>query len=156
MKTRISFLAGAVLAAGLGLPLLVTPVPARAQGALSQTDQDRERSTEAYRDGYGHGQDDARAGVRNDMPGDRWTLPSDQTAWKDGYSAGYQEIASQGAAPGISSSDLNSDPARFGYDDGLAQGRKDKQKGEAFRPTNGEFYKHSDHGWTPDYGDKQH
>ena len=151
-----SLLLSATLVASSALLILASPAPARAQGTTYQSEQDRERSTEAYQDGLRHGRDDARAGTRNDSPGDRWTLPGDQTAWRDGYSAGYQEISSQMAAPGASGPDLNSIPARYGYDDGLAQGQKDKEKGESFRPTTGDFYKHSDHGWSADYGDKEH
>ena len=156
MRKHCSLLLSAALITGAALFVLGTPARARAQDSAYQSEQDRERSTEAYRDGYRHGQDDARAGVRNDSPGDRWTLAGDRTAWRDGYLAGYQEVQAQAAPPVVVGSDLDSGPARYGYEDGLAQGRTDRRKGENFRPTSGHFYKDANHGWSDSYGDKDH
>ena len=50
----------------------------------------------------------------------------------------------------------SSDATRYGYEDGLAAGRKDKDGGHSFRPTDGDMYKNADHGWTADLGDKDH
>ena len=154
MSRTVSLLLSAALVAGSAW--LAHPTLLRAQGT-TQSEQDRERSTEAYRDGYRHGQDDARAGVRNDSPGDRWTLAGDQMAWRDGYSTGYQEIAAQSPPPsGVSSQTLNSDPMRYGYEDGLAQGRADQRKGKTFAPTGSRLYSQGDHGWSVSYGEKDH
>ena len=156
MRKKGSILLSAALLAGSAGTLLVNPHALNAQEASSQSALDRERATQAYRDGYQHGQNDARAGVRNDSPGDRWTLESDQTAWRDGYSAGYQQVGSNPSSSANSPGAMNSDPERFGYQDGLAQGRKDRQKGDKFRPTNGHFYKDADHGWSSAFPDKDH
>lgn len=156
MGQRCSWVLSATLVASSALLILASPAAARAQGTVYQSEQERERSTEAYQDGVRHGQDDARAGTRNDSPGDRWTLPGDRTAWKDGYVAGYQQFQSSSGTTQAANPELNSDPARYGYDDGLAQGREDKRKGEAFRPTGGHLYKESNHGWSSNYGEKEH
>jgi hypothetical protein len=155
MRNKCSFLLSAILA-GSAFTVILHSTPLQAQGAIFQSEERREASTEAFRDGYLHGQEDAKAGIRNDTPGDRWTLSSDQMAWRDGYAAGYQETMSQSAAPAPPSPDLNSGPARYGYEDGLAQGRRDRDKGAKFRPTDSNFYKRADHGWSDTDIDKDH
>lgn len=158
MKITMPLLLGAALICAAAVP--ATSYAQSSQSSYAQSDQDRDlnRNTEAYRDGYSRGQTDAQGGARNDQPSDRWTKDDDQRAFRQGYDAGYQNgrsaaIGSTGAA---SDRPLSNDAARYGYDDGLAAGRHDKTKGERFRPTDSEMYKHADHGWAADFGDKAH
>lgn len=89
-----------ILVAGAGLAVLAISTPVYAQGTTHKSEQNRKHSADAYRDGYLHGRDDAKAGVRNNSPGDRWTLPGDQAAWRNGYFEGYQEVRSEAYAKG--------------------------------------------------------
>ena len=108
------------------------------------------------RDGYQHGQNDARAGVRNDSPGDRWTLESDQTAWRDGYSAGYQQVGSNPPSSATSPGTMNSDPERFGYQDGMAQGPRTNRRAKNSGQRTGISTEDGDHGWSSAFPDKDH
>lgn len=147
--------------------LVLTAVPAIAQATSDSSSQMQEanRNSEAYRDGYLHGQTDAQNGARSDQPSERWTSTDDRTAYSQGYDAGYMHAApaagSANPAPssGTTAADLRASttgPERYGYDDGLANGRHDKAKGNKFKPTDGDMYKHGDHGWSADFGDKDH
>jgi len=144
----ILILLGAALAVGCAAPALAAQ-PSPAAPAF----QERH---EAYNDGYAHGQGDARANAaRNDHPTAQWETDVDRAAYRDGYNAGYDEVrnATGPAASGMGYA--RPEQARqFGYDDGLAAGQQDRNKGNKFNPSNHDFYKNANHGWDAQQGTK--
>jgi len=154
-----------LLMLGAALALSAAPVFAQSTADSSAQMQDANRNSEAYRDGFLHGQTDAQNGVRNDQAPGRWASTEDRTAYSQGYDAGYMHTAPAAGATspaptsGTAAADMRAattGPERYGYDDGLANGRRDKAKGDKFKPTGGDMYKHADHGWSADFGDKDH
>ena len=148
MKFTLPVLLGAALLAACVAPAVASPKPL----TQSQADEDRDRwrNTQAYKDGFAQGQADARAGAaRNDQPPAQWTRDDDMRAFRQGYEAGYGNIAREGAR----SMGSGMEQARhFGYDDGLANGRADLRAGKDFRPEHGDLYEHATHGWAPELG----
>jgi hypothetical protein len=146
----------------LGAALVGSALPAVSQsttdGTPSAQMQEANRNSEAYRDGFLHWQTDASNGVRNDQPSSRWASSDDQMAYQQGYQAGYQHAnpVPRATSAAATTGQPMVGPSRYGYDDGLANGRKDKAKGDKFKPTEGDMYKHADHGWSADFGDKDH
>jgi hypothetical protein len=149
----------------LGAALIVgCAAPALAISPQYQNDQDRDRdrNTQAYNDGYAQGQADARGhAIRSTAPPpSRWTKDDDTRAYRQGYDAGYDNITSGASAnysplpasPAAGSSDQQAE--QFGYQDGLAAGRKDQRHGDKFKPEDHDFYKDADHGWTTSLGTK--
>lgn len=97
--------------------------------------------------------------------GDQWSTDEARRAYRAGYDAGLQAAPGSAApipvapssAPAMASDmGTHSSAERFGYDDGLAEGRADRDRGHPFKPTDGSMYKSGDHGWTADFGDKGH
>lgn len=155
MKMHLPLFLGAALALGCAAPAVAHPRPLNPQDAQTQAtqDMDRERNSQAYKDGYAQGQTDAQRGSRNDQPTDRWTQDADRQAYRAGYDAGYRE-SSNVTSPAARMGHGDQQARQFGYEDGLAQGRKDRDNGKSFRPTNGDQYKHADHGWSSSIADK--
>jgi hypothetical protein len=155
----------------LGAALLFALPSAKAQsGAAAASDAQQQPGT-AYQNGFDHGKADAQSHLpSNSQPRDQWTTDDARSAYRQGYTAGYAAgssaissavpgaaAAGTAGAPGaMANPSVSSDAARFGYDDGLAAGRKDKDSGHSFRPTDSDMYKNADHGWTADFGDKDH
>lgn len=144
-----------------GLTFAAAPAVAQTMDSPSAQVQQANTASEAYRDGFLHGQTDARNGVRNDQPTARWASEGERNSYRDGYQAGYMQSspASTSSNPATSADAMNYNqpgPAQYGYNDGLANGRKDKTKGDKFKPTDGDMYKHADHGWAAEFGDKDH
>lgn len=149
----------------LALPVLAYPKPLDPPTPLdSQSD-----ATAAQQPGDASASGQTGAQTGNNQPGgDQWTTDEARRAYQAGYDAGLQAASSNAqaaaSAPAMASpssapamaSDTRSDAGRFGYDDGLAAGRADRNTGHSFRPTDGGSYKKADRGWTPDFGDKQH
>lgn len=124
---------------------------------------------DAYQNGYQRGLADAQTNVspNNQASSDQWVTEDTRRAYREGYNAGYGSVAPDstpsaavplpGTAPAMASNTaVRVDATRYGYDDGLAAGRKDRDSGHSFRPTDSESYKHGDHGWTGDLGPKDH
>lgn len=154
MKISMLILLGAAMAAACAAPALAHPGPAGYQ--QTDADQDRDRNTEAYRDGFTAGQADAQRGTRIDHPSDRWVNDDDRRAYREGYDAGFRNGGGVAVRPSEPYAHEGSEAAHFGHEDGLAQGRRDRDKGRKFRPTEGDMYKHAEHGWTADFADKEH
>ncbi len=132
---------GAALAVGCAAPALARPNPAVPQY------QETERH-QAYSDGYAHGQGDARADVdRNDYPTAEWTTDVNRAAYRSGYNAGYDEVRAAGPAPDHMGYPKAEQARQFGYDDGLAAGQQDRNRGNQFNPPNHDMYKSATHGW---------
>lgn len=150
-----------VLVIGAGLACAAAPAVSQTMDSPSAQVQQANTASEAYRDGFLHGQTDAHNGARNNEPTARWTTDADRNAYSDGYQAGYMQSspASAGNTAAAAADTMNYNqpgPAQYGYNDGLANGRKDKTKGDKFKPTEGDMYKHADHGWSGEFGDKDH
>lgn len=150
----------------LGAALLFAAPSPKAQSA---TDTQQQQPGAAYQNGFEHGKADARSHLpSNSQPRDQWTTDDARSAYRDGYAAGYStgSSSSSSAATGVGAGaatagamanpSVSNDAASFGYQDGLAAGRKDHDGGHSFRPTDSEMYKNADHGWTADFGDKNH
>ena len=154
-------LLAAVLAVGCAIPAHAVSAYPQYQ---SDQDRDRDRNTQAYNDGYAQGQADARShAIRNDRPTAQWSKDDDQRAYRQGYDAGYQNIMSGGemnrgdrdtATPADRAIAGDRQAEQFGYQDGLAAGRRDQMKGEKFKPTDHDLYKDGLHGWTASLGTK--
>jgi hypothetical protein len=138
-------------------------VSLRAQAAPSGAEQ----PGGAYQNGYDHGQADAQQKLpSNNQPTDQWTTDEARSAYRKGYDAGYSAAPSNtgkstsdtsgSAAPAGSQTAAGDAADRYGYQDGLAAGRKDHDAGHSFRPTEDDMYKSADHGWTADFGDRDH
>ena len=157
MKPCMPVVLGAALLVGCAAPVLASSAP------QYQNDQqmDRERNTQAYNDGYAQGQTDARSRLtRNDQATSRWTKDDDTRAYRQGYDAGYDNIINGGNAPAVAAPiprDLphgDQQATQFGYQDGLAAGRADQQKGHNFDPHGHGLYKNGMHGYTSTLGTK--
>ena len=148
-----SLLLGAAMMAGCAAPALASS----AQQYQSDQDRDRERNTQAYNDGYAQGQADARGhAIRNDRATSQWSKDDDQRAYRQGYDAGYNNIANDHASAATESPMGHGDreASQFGYQDGLAAGRHDQMKGDKFKPQDHDLYKDGTHGWTASLGTK--
>ena len=156
MKLFMPMILGAALAAGCAVP-----AAAAMPQYQSDNDRDRQRNTQAYDDGYSQGQSDARSHVsRSTSPvSSQWTKDDDTRAYRQGYDAGYDNIMNGDRAAASSeprmSTDSNRQAEQFGYQDGLAAGRKDARKGDHFKPEDHDYYKDGDHGWTASLGTKE-
>jgi hypothetical protein len=149
MKFTMPILLGVALVAGSAAPAAARPKPLTQD---YQSDRDRERNTQAYKNGYARGQADARVGaVNNDQPTAQWTKDDDMHAYRQGYTAGYENIRDGG---GSRTEYLEQQAGQSGYEDGLIAGRTDVHDGKDFRPEHGESYEHAVHGWNPDMGSK--
>jgi opacity protein-like surface antigen len=152
-KMMMPILLGAALAIGCAAPALAAPP----QQYQSDQDRDRQRNTQAYDDGYAQGQADARAhAIRNNQATSQWTKDDDTRAYRQGYDAGFDNIANAAREPAGESRLGHPDQQaeQFGYQDGLAAGRNDVRKGDKFKPEDHDFYKDADRGWTASLGTK--
>jgi len=157
----------------LGAALLFAAPSITAQSSTAATDSQQQPGA-AYQNGFEHGKADAQSRLpSNSQPRDQWTTDDARSAYRQGYTAGYAEgisaatASNPGAAAGAGTgaaagtagamaSPSSKDAGSYGYQDGLAAGRKDKDNGHSFRPTDSDMYKNADHGWTADLGDKDH
>jgi hypothetical protein len=102
---------------------------------------------DGYRDGYKTGYSDGFAGNRNRFgevfgwPNANYNPDVDQTPQ---LGNGYAEHHWVGR-------DVAND---IGYRDGLAAGAHDSASGHSFRPTQHDAWKHADHGYHGEFGDK--
>ena len=151
----------------LGAALLFALPSAKAQS----TADSQQQPGAAYQNGFEHGKADAQSHLpSNSQPRDQWTTDDARSAYRQGYAAGFAagSSATSTAAPGapavgaagapgaMANPSVSNDAARFGYTDGLAAGRKDREEGHSFRPTDSDMYKNAERGWTADFGDKDH
>jgi hypothetical protein len=157
-RNQIFIPVAAAMVLFFAVPVYSYPKPLDPQSDASVATQRQgdayERLGDAYENGYVHGQADAQAGSpRNGQPsGNQWTTDEAHRAYRKGYDAGYQSAPSSTPSAAVPSPGAN----RYGYNDGLAVGRKDHDGGHSFKPTDSEMYKKADHGWSADFGDKEH
>src|SRR5436305_481846 len=129
----------------LGAALIVgCAAPALAISPQYQNDQDRDRdrNTQAYNDGYAQGQADARGhAIRSTAPPpSRGTKDDDTRAYRQGYDSRHGHLmngafANSSALPASPPAGSTHQQAeQFGYQDGLAAGRKDQRHGDKFKP----------------------
>lgn len=128
----------------------------------------------AFRDGYRQGQWDARQGRRADWD-DRCNYRDndDRVAFRNGYTQGYREVSAEyrrgdgdndgddgyyrgdrggyGAYGGYGGYAFNA-ARQYGFQDGLNDGRADRNNGHSFRPGHDSNYRHADRGYDPRFG----
>jgi hypothetical protein len=131
-------------------------------------DDDRQ----AFKEGFKKGQWDARHNRRFDPDNNRWRERDDRQAYRAGYERGFREVGYRyndrdrdgdrdrdhgygggGYGGGAYGYGLNA-ARQNGYQDGINDGAKDRRTGHSNRPTQGDNYKHADHGFIPTYGNK--
>jgi len=150
MKVMRAVLLGIALAGS-------TATMATAQAVVNvQSYQDRD-DRQAYREGYRRGQWDAQHGRRADWDDNSWREGDDRRAYRDGYMRGYREIAGNGYYGGGGNNNYGLESARrFGYQDGVNDGRHDRYTGHSFRPTHDDNYRHADRGYSWNFGNRDY
>ncbi|HET9181267.1 MAG TPA: hypothetical protein VFP59_03970 [Candidatus Angelobacter sp.] len=124
----------------------------------------------AFRDGYRQGRLDARQGRRADWNGRcSYRENDDRVAFRNGYTQGYREISAgyrrgdgdhdaddgyyRGDRGVYGGSGYGFNAARqYGFQDGLNDGRVDRNTGHSFRPGHDDNYKAADRGYNPRFG----
>ena len=173
MRNMKAMLLGAALMAGsatLAMAQSVVPV----QWGWGQRDDD---DRQAYKEGFRRGQDDARHNRRFDPDDSRWRERDDRQAYRSGYQRGFQQVGSyrndrdrdwdrdgdrdrdddRGGWGGYGGSAYGMNSARrYGYQDGLNDGARDRQTGHSNRPTQAGNYKHADRGYSSSFGNKNY
>jgi hypothetical protein len=140
---------------GIGL-LGSTATFAAAQAVVNvQWNQDRD-DRQAYREGFRQGQWDAQHGRRADGDDNRWREWDDRRAYREGYTRGYQEVAGNGYYRGGNFNYGADSARRYGYEDGLNDGRHDRYSGHSFRPTHDDNYRHADRGYNRGFGNRDY
>ena len=116
------------------------------------------KDSKAYKDCFKRGQDDARHGKAGDLDINHWKHSDERQACQDGYKAGFASIGVPTASPApLPEGDVAATPGSardVGYQDGLMDGRNDRDSGHSFRPTDTDNYKHADRGYRDQFGSK--
>lgn len=151
MRLMRSVMLGAAILAG-------TASWAAAQSVVAVQYYDRD-DRQAFREGYRHGQWDARHGRAFDADDNRWREADDRHAFREGYARGYREVrggygySNYGErAPAYSVDSVR----RIGFEDGLNDGAFDRRTGHSFRPTHDDNFRHADRGYYPGSGNKDY
>src|SRR5262245_66595295 len=139
-----------LLSAGL---MGIMAASASAQVVSVQLYGDRDDG-QAFREGYRQGTWDARHGRRPDADDNRWREWDDRRAYREGYMRGYREIAGRGPYGGEYVNYGTESARRFGFEDGVNDGRRDRYTGHSFRPTHDDNYRHADRGYSSSFGNK--
>ena len=129
-------------------------------------------SNDGYNNNNGYDNDGDRRNHMNDTDGYQSSMGSRgqyKNGYREGFSAGYNDASNNRRAqypyvygqsgqrtpwdpdgdgqPGTSSnSNFNGTAARFGMEDGLSLGRRDRESGHSSRPTAWKAYQDADHG----------
>jgi hypothetical protein len=161
MKYMKTMLLGAVLITGtttIAAAQVMVPVQV---GWGYHDDDDRQ----AFKEGYKQGQWDARHNRRFDPDRNRYRERDDRQAYRAGYERGFREIG------GFRGDDRDRDrdhdswgrggngmnaARQNGNQDGMNDGIKDGRSRHSNRPTEGDNFKHADHGYIPTYGNKEY
>ena len=168
MKHMKAMLLGAALITGtatFATAQAVVPV----QWGWGQRDND---DRQAFKEGVKQGQWDAQHNRRFDPDNNRWRERDDRQAFRSGYERGFRELAGYrgndrdrdrdwdrdgdrgrggyGGGYGMNSARQN------GYQDGTNDGARDRRTGHSNRPSQGDNFKHADHGYIPTYGNKDY
>ncbi len=165
MRYMRAMLLGTALLAGASTFAAAQSVVA-VQWGWGQGDND---DRQAFREGYQHGQWDAQHGRRFDPDDNRWREGDDRRAFRAGYERGFREsgyrgdggwrghdgdrdddYGYRGAGYGLNAARQN------GYQDGINDGARDRQTGHSYRPGHDDNYRHADHGYIPNYGNKNY
>jgi hypothetical protein len=117
---------------------------------------DHHDTDKAYKDGYKHGQDDAKEHKSAYPHSKKWKHDDQRRAYEQGYQEGYQSVsAAYAPSPVPQSEDIaGTSPRDIGYQDGVLDGRNDRDSGHSFRPTDTDNYKHADRGYNDAFGNK--
>ena len=168
IRMRIFAMAASVALAG------VMALPASAQwrpdnGGYYHND------SKAYQQGYREGQQDRTYGNQR-AHNHAWANNNDAQAYAAGYRDGYSSAQANGrwggypagaynsgyygqypngAYGGRGYGDIRRQAEQIGYQDGLNDGRSDRNTGHSFRPTHDDNYKHADRGYSSAMGNKQ-
>ena len=163
---RAIVLSAALLTSGATFAAAQTVVPVQ-WGWQHRDGDDRA----AFRDGYRQGQLDARQRRRADWNARcSYRDNDDRVAFRNGYTQGYREInagyrrgdgdhdgddgyyrGNRGGYGGYGGYAFNA-ARQYGLQDGLNDGRADRNTGHSFRPTHDSNYKHADRGYDPRFG----
>ncbi|MGE5323893.1 MAG: hypothetical protein ACM3SW_13575 [Actinomycetota bacterium] len=170
---RAILLSAALLTSGATFAAAQAVVPVQWGWGWQNHNDDRQ----AFRDGYRQGQWDARQGRRADWDDRcRYRENDDRVAFRNGYFQGYREVSVQyrrgdgdhdgddgysrgnrggygayGGNGGYGGYAFNA-ARQYGFQDGLNDGRADRNTGHSFRPTHDRNYKHADRGYDPRFG----
>jgi hypothetical protein len=139
------------------------------QWGWNQRDND---DRQAFKDGYRQGQWDAQHNRRFNPDNNRWRERDDRQAYRSGYERGFREIGGyrggdrdrdgdrdggyRGGNGGVYGGYGLNAARQNGYQDGINDGARDRRTGHSNRPTQGDNYKHADHGYIPTYGGKDY
>jgi hypothetical protein len=119
---------------------------------------DHHDTDKAYKDGYKHGKDDAKDHKSAYPKSDKWKHSDERRAYEQGYQEGYNSVAGAAAPEALPQSGAvaasPNSPHDIGYQDGLLDGRNDRDSGHSFRPTDTDNYKHADRGYNDSFGSK--
>jgi hypothetical protein len=147
MRTLRIFALSAAVAVMGGLPTV-----SHATAAYDHHD-----TNDAYKDGYKHGQDDAREHKSAYAHSKKWKHGDERKAFEQGYREGYGAVANAYSPHALPQSDVVPSAGSahdIGYQDGLLDGRNDRTTGHGFRPTDTDNYKHADRGYNDNFGSK--
>jgi hypothetical protein len=128
-----------------------------------------------YNRGFQQGQYDALHNRRSQFSGGWGTDPNDRRAWERGYNEGFRQARNSYGNGGYGNGYPNggyygsgngypnagygygnlAQARNIGYNDGLNDGRVDRQTGHSFRPTQGDNFKNADRGYNSSFGDRQ-
>jgi hypothetical protein len=134
--------------------VLVSGLPSAANAAAIYDHHDTDK---AYKDGYKHGRDDAEDHRSAYPKSKKWKHGDERKAYEQGYEAGYNSMSSSYAPNTLPQAGVvaGAGSARdIGYQDGVMDGRNDRNTGHAFRPTDTDNYKHADRGYNDNFGNK--
>ena len=136
--------------------VLVSSVPRVAHAAPMYDHHDQDK---AYKDGYKHGQDDAKDHKSAYPRSTRWKHDDERKAYEQGYREGYDSVAAAYAPDSLPQAGdvvTGANSAHdIGYQDGLLDARNDRDSGHSFRPTDTDNYRHADRGYQDSYGSKE-
>jgi hypothetical protein len=128
--------------AGFALLVVTTTSVAAQHGNVDKYRADRL----AYQDGYSRGQWDAQHGFRPDPDDNHFRDADNRRAFREGYKLGYREF--RGTILGSNHSTSGLDLARkYGYEDGVNDGARDRSTRHSFRPTHSYNYGDADRGY---------
>ena len=127
-------------------------------------DHRRQNNSRAYEEGLRMGQADNQQRVRTHERSNRWTNDRDRNDYAAGYRRGYgssndshdrdydRDRRDRGRGYGNNGMQV---AQQHGYDDGVNEGRLDRQNGHSFRPTHDRGYQLATNGYEATFGTRQ-
>lgn len=105
----------------------------------------------AYRDGLYQGKMDAKDSQPPHLTSGRWSADADRGSYIAGYRSGYEQIGdyATGQEPGSPT------PAWIGFQDGLKDGKLQRQHSQQFQGSKTANYLRADRGYSASEGDRE-